>query len=79
MSVNSDIATWVSGNIDIIKNISENMVPVQKLVTGFAYIAGLLFAFKAIFKISSFCYTCTGMLEFPSSFTKLSQYPCSAI
>ena len=40
--------TWTNNYIDILSNVAESMGPVQKLVSGAAYLIGLAFAFKAI-------------------------------
>lgn len=42
------IGSWISSNVDIITNIAASMAPIQRLVTGFAYVMGIGFAFKAI-------------------------------
>lgn len=39
---------WITSNVDIINNIASSMLPIQRLVTGFGYLLGLVFAFKAI-------------------------------
>lgn len=36
---------------DILKNIASNVEPVQKMVTGSAYVLGLVFAFKALYSL----------------------------
>ena len=40
--------SWDTKYIDILTNIANSMEPVQKLLTGAAYVIGLGFAFKAI-------------------------------
>lgn len=35
-------------NIEILENIAKNLIPVERLVTGSAYIIGIFFAIKAI-------------------------------
>lgn len=42
---------WATQNIDILRNIASNIAPVQKLITGSAYVLGLLFAFKALYSL----------------------------
>ncbi|OGV49302.1 MAG: hypothetical protein A3F46_03260 [Legionellales bacterium RIFCSPHIGHO2_12_FULL_42_9] len=39
---------------DIIRNIADNMRPIQKLVTGFAYLLGIGFAFKALLTLKAY-------------------------
>ncbi|MFC3908498.1 type IV secretion protein IcmC [Legionella dresdenensis] len=54
MADSSSLSSWVSGQADILANLASNMVPVQRLITGAAYIIGLAFAFKAIFTLKSY-------------------------
>ncbi|WP_133127910.1 type IV secretion protein IcmC [Legionella nagasakiensis] len=42
---------WVTNNADILINIANNMAPVQRMLTGAAYLIGLSFAFKAIYSL----------------------------
>lgn len=51
MSVGSDSTwmSWVQNNTNILENVANNLIPVQRLVTGAAYLIGLSFAFKAIY------------------------------
>lgn len=43
---------WTSQQtIDILKNIAQNVEPIQKLVSGSAYLLGLVFAFKALYSL----------------------------
>lgn len=39
---------FISSQADILTNIANNIVPVEKLITGAAYLMGIGFAFKAI-------------------------------
>ena len=48
MSSGSRSVDWITNNADIINNIAQSMVPVQHLISGFAYVMGLGFALKAI-------------------------------
>lgn len=41
----------VSGQVDILTNIANNLEPVQRLLTGAAYIIGVSFAVKAIYTL----------------------------
>jgi intracellular multiplication protein IcmC len=38
-------------SIDILKNIAANVEPIQKMLTGSAYVLGLVFAFKALYSL----------------------------
>lgn len=46
-----DIACWIASQTDILTNIANNLQPVERLLTGGAYIIGLAFAFKAIYSL----------------------------
>lgn len=48
MSSGGAITSWIVSNVNIINNIAASLVPVEKLVTGFAYLMGVSFFFKAI-------------------------------
>lgn len=43
----SDVS-WIASNIDILNNIAASMAPIQRMVSGFAYIMGICFAIKAL-------------------------------
>lgn len=43
-----DISCWIAAQADILTNIANNLVPVEKLITGSAYLMGVAFAYKAI-------------------------------
>lgn len=53
MADGNTISNWISGQADILINIASNLVPVQRLVTGAAYLLGIGFAFKAIFALKT--------------------------
>ena len=38
-------------NVDILNNIATNLLPVEKLITGAAYLIGISLAFKAIYSL----------------------------
>lgn len=42
------VVSWLSSNANVLANLANNMAAVQKLITGFAFILGLAFAFKAL-------------------------------
>ena len=42
---------WSAQNINVLKNIAATVQPIQKLLTGSAYLLGLLFAFKALYML----------------------------
>lgn len=45
------VACWIAGQADILNNIAASLGPVQKLITGGAYLIGLAFALKAIYTL----------------------------
>lgn len=42
------IINWITDQADILNNIAANMLPVQRLITGGAYVVGIFFAIKAL-------------------------------
>ena len=50
----SDPGGAVMVGTNIVNNIAATMAPIQKLVTGFAYVLGLSFAFKAIYTLRQY-------------------------
>jgi intracellular multiplication protein IcmC len=50
----SGLTDWVSNQTDILANIANNLLPVEKLLTGAAYLIGISFAFKAIYSLKSY-------------------------
>jgi intracellular multiplication protein IcmC len=54
---NCTSATWycsLASQVDILTNIANNLIPVEKLVTGSAYLIGIGFAFKALNTLKSY-------------------------
>ncbi|KTD21060.1 hypothetical protein [Legionella londiniensis] len=47
----ADIIDWVTKQADILNNIAKSLEPVEKLLTGAAYLIGLSFAFKALYSL----------------------------
>lgn len=45
---------WIANQADILNNIANNLLPVERLVTGAAYLIGLAFAFKAIYTLKAY-------------------------
>lgn len=43
--------SWLTSQINILNNLATNLVPVERMVTGAAYLIGLVFAFKAIYTL----------------------------
>lgn len=45
------VACWMANQADVLSNIANSLVPVQRLVTGGAYVIGCAFLFKAIYSL----------------------------
>lgn len=48
------VACWIAGQADILTNIANSLVPVQRLITGGAYLMGCAFIFKAIYALKMY-------------------------
>ena len=44
---------FTDGNIDVLTNLANSLLPVEKLVTAAAYLMGIGFAIKAVFTLKS--------------------------
>ncbi|EHL29528.1 hypothetical protein [Legionella drancourtii] len=45
------VACWVASQANILTNLANSLVPVQRLITGGAYLIGCAFLFKAIYTL----------------------------
>ncbi|KGP62562.1 type IV secretion protein IcmC [Legionella norrlandica] len=45
------VACWIASQANILANIANQLEPVQKLITGAAYLIGCAFLFKAIYSL----------------------------
>ena len=45
--------TWFSGSVDVLHNLAEDLISVEKMLTGASYLMGLAFAMKAMFTLKS--------------------------
>jgi len=45
------VACWVSGQVNILNNLSNSILPVERMITGGAYLIGCAFLFKAIYSL----------------------------
>ncbi|WP_419420338.1 type IV secretion protein IcmC [Legionella sp. D16C41] len=54
MAGGSSVTNWITSNADIIVNIAKSLIPIERLVTGAAYVIGVSFAFKAIYSLKSY-------------------------
>ncbi|STX28153.1 IcmC (DotE) [Legionella beliardensis] len=48
------IGNSIASSADIIINIAQSLLPVERLITGAAYVIGISFAFKAIYTLKSY-------------------------
>lgn len=45
------VSCWISAQVDILTNIASNMESVERLVSGAAYLIGIVFAIKALLSL----------------------------
>lgn len=45
------VSCWVSSQVNILANVANNLIPVERLITGGAYLIGCAFLFKAIYSL----------------------------
>ncbi len=45
------VACWITSQANILKNIAATLEPVERMLTGLAYVIGISFAFKAIYSL----------------------------
>jgi intracellular multiplication protein IcmC len=50
----STINCWISSQIDILTNVANNLLPVEHLITGAAYLIGCSLLFKAIYSLKTY-------------------------
>ncbi|KTD75549.1 hypothetical protein [Legionella waltersii] len=46
-----DLTCWIIAQANILTNVANNLIPVQRLITGSAYLIGCAFLFKAIYSL----------------------------
>ncbi len=66
----SSPSDWVMHQAGILNSIANNLLPVQRLITGAAYIIGLAFAFKAIYLLKSYGESRSSMMSSGNSSLK---------
>jgi intracellular multiplication protein IcmC len=47
------ITCFIADQAQILANLANNLIPVEKLITGSAYVMGIVFAFKAIYSLKA--------------------------
>jgi intracellular multiplication protein IcmC len=50
----SDATTWLASNYEIINNIARSVAPIERMISGFAYVMGIMFAIKAISSLKQY-------------------------
>lgn len=45
------VACWIASQADILTNLAKSLAPVERLITGGAYLIGCAFLFKAIYSL----------------------------
>lgn len=48
------VSCWLADQVDILTNIANTLIPVQKLISGGAYLMGVAFALKAVYTLKSY-------------------------
>lgn len=43
-----EVACWIASQVNVLTNLANSMLPVEKMLIGGAYLMGLLFVFKSI-------------------------------
>lgn len=54
MPTSGSIFNWITSQADILNNVANNLPSVQRLISGFAYIMGIGFAFKAMYSLKTY-------------------------
>jgi len=47
----SSMACWITSQANILTNVANSLIPVERLITGGAYLMGCAFLFKAIYSL----------------------------
>lgn len=47
----SSVSCWITDQVDILTNLANSLAPVEKLITGGAYLMGCAFIFKAVYSL----------------------------
>jgi intracellular multiplication protein IcmC len=49
--VNNPVSCWITSQVDILANIASNMQSIERMVSGAAYLIGIVFAMKALMSL----------------------------
>ncbi|VEB35350.1 IcmC (DotE) [Legionella sainthelensi] len=48
------VACWISSQVNILNNVANNLLPVERLITGAAYLIGCAFLFKGVYSLKQY-------------------------
>lgn len=48
------VACWIASQANILTNLANSLAPIEKLITGSAYLMGCAFVFKAIYSLKEY-------------------------
>ncbi|KTD40001.1 hypothetical protein [Legionella parisiensis] len=48
------VACWISGQVNILTNVANSLIPVERMITGGAYLIGCAFLFKAVYSLKTY-------------------------
>ncbi|EHL31846.1 hypothetical protein [Legionella drancourtii] len=48
------VACWISSQVNILNNVANNLLPVERLITGAAYLIGCAFLFKGVYCLKQY-------------------------
>jgi intracellular multiplication protein IcmC len=49
--IGGTVSCWISSQVDILNNLANSLAPIERLITGGAYVMGCAFLFKAIYSL----------------------------
>ncbi len=52
--VGGTVSCWIADQADILNNLANSLAPVERLITGVAYLMGCAFIFKAIYSLKAY-------------------------
>lgn len=58
-----NVACWIANQVDILNNLANSLAPVERLLTGAAYLMGILFFMKGIYTLKNYGESRTAMSQ----------------
>ncbi|MFA6302730.1 MAG: type IV secretion protein IcmC [Legionella sp.] len=52
--VGGSVQCWIISQVSILTNIGHSLIPIQKMLTGGAYLIGIMFVFKGIYSLKQY-------------------------